>query len=43
MATPHIAGLIAYLIAAEGYLPPAQMIQKIQNYAVHDGLSGVRK
>jgi hypothetical protein len=41
MATPHVAGLIAYLITAEGYLPPANMIQKIQSYAVKDGLSNM--
>jgi len=41
MATPHVAGLIAYLITAEGYLPPATMIQKIQAYSAKNALSNM--
>jgi subtilisin family serine protease len=43
MATPHVAGLIAYLISAEGNLAPASMIEKIQEYSVKDALSDVRE
>ena len=45
MATPHVVGLIAYLITAEGYIPPANMIQKIQAYSAKNALSnmGVRE
>jgi len=43
MATPHVAGLIAYLITAEGYLPPANMIQKIQAYSAKNALSNIRE
>lgn len=36
MAAPHISGLVAYFIALEGNLPPADMITKIQALAVPD-------
>ena len=41
MATPHVAGLIAYLIRAEGNLPPAAVIKKIQDYSVKGALSNM--
>ncbi|KIL60985.1 hypothetical protein M378DRAFT_26290 [Amanita muscaria Koide BX008] len=36
MAAPHISGLVAYFIALEGNLPPADMITKVQALAVPD-------
>ncbi|KAF9031930.1 serine protease [Panaeolus papilionaceus] len=43
MATPHIAGLIAYLICLEGNITPAAMSTKIKNYALKSVISGIRK
>jgi len=45
MAAPHVAGLMAYLISAEGKpnVTPADMIQKIRNYAVKGALSDLRE
>jgi len=45
MATPHITGLIAYLISANGggKIAPADMITMIQDLAEKDVLLGVRK
>lgn len=45
MATPHIAGLIAYLISANGgdKIPPADMIKMIRDLGQRDVLVGVRK
>jgi cerevisin len=43
MATPHVAGTIAYLIGNEGNLPPAEMANKLNSLAVSGVLSGIRK
>lgn len=43
MASPHVAGLMAYLISAEGKTSPYNMIQKIRNYAVKGALSDLRE
>ncbi|KDR67404.1 hypothetical protein GALMADRAFT_130422 [Galerina marginata CBS 339.88] len=41
MATPHVAGLIAYLIGKDGNLSPADMSAKLQAYSVKDALTGL--
>ncbi|KAG6831207.1 hypothetical protein H0H87_005923 [Tephrocybe sp. NHM501043] len=41
-ATPHISGLVAYLIALQGELTPAQMRDKVQNLALTDALENIR-
>ncbi|PFH60346.1 hypothetical protein XA68_11088 [Ophiocordyceps unilateralis] len=41
MAAPHIAGLGAYLAAAEGITEPAAICSRIQELATKDVLSGV--
>ncbi|KAF9031932.1 serine protease [Panaeolus papilionaceus] len=41
MATPHVAGLIAYLICLEGNVTPAAMSTKIKYYAIQGSLSGI--
>lgn len=43
MATPHVVGLIAYLISAEGNIPTAAMSAKLQGLAKKDVLSGIRE
>lgn len=43
MATPHVAGAIAYLIAKDGNLPPAEMAAELNSLAVYGALSGVRE
>lgn len=43
MASPHVAGLVAYLLAAEGNISPDAMIKKVQDYALKDKLSGIRE
>jgi len=43
MATPHVAGLIAYFIRALGNLPPADMIKEIQAYSAKNALSNIRE
>jgi len=43
MASPHVAGLVAYLLTAEGKISPDAMIKKVQDYALVDKLSGVRE
>ncbi|KAH9485833.1 Cuticle-degrading protease [Psilocybe cubensis] len=40
-ATPHVAGLIAYLISKEGNLSPAEMSAKLQTYSVKGALTGL--
>ncbi|KAG6810301.1 hypothetical protein H0H92_012502 [Tricholoma furcatifolium] len=42
MATPHISGLIAYLITLEGSLTPAQMKSRINTLALNNVLANVR-
>ncbi|PFH47216.1 hypothetical protein AMATHDRAFT_6996 [Amanita thiersii Skay4041] len=41
MATPHVAGLVAYLIALQGNISPAAMSTKIQSLAVKGVLSSI--
>ena len=42
-ATPHVAGLVAYLIGLSGNLTPAAMSAKIQSLSVKGVLTGIRK
>ena len=42
MASPHIAGLGAYLLGLEGPLSPADLSAKIVELGTHDVISGVR-
>ncbi|KAH6910894.1 serine protease [Coprinopsis sp. MPI-PUGE-AT-0042] len=41
MATPHVAGLVAYLIAKDGNISPAAMETKVRNLAAVGYLSGL--
>ncbi|KAJ3514772.1 hypothetical protein NLJ89_g2171 [Agrocybe chaxingu] len=41
MATPHVAGLVAYLISKEGDASPAEMETKIKAYALNGILTGI--
>ena len=41
-ATPHVTGLIAYLIAKEGNLSTSAMRSKIQTLSLKGVLSGIR-
>ena len=43
MATPHITGLIAYLLKAEGPRTPDAMSKRLQELALKDVLTGVRE
>ncbi len=43
MATPHVVGLIAYLISVDGDISPAEMSAKLQGLAKKDVLSGIRE
>lgn len=43
MATPHISGLIAYLIAKDGNLSPADMTTKLQSLTLKDLLLDIRE
>ncbi|KAM6496368.1 Peptidase S8/S53 domain containing protein [Amanita muscaria] len=42
MATPHVSGLVAYLIALQRNLSPAEMISQVQNLAVGGILNSIR-
>lgn len=41
MATPHIAGLAAYLIALEGPRSPAALCQRIQSLSTKNVITNV--
>lgn len=41
MATPHIAGLGAYLAGLEGFSNPQALCSRIQELAAADVLSGI--
>ncbi|KDR86145.1 hypothetical protein GALMADRAFT_261704 [Galerina marginata CBS 339.88] len=41
MATPHIAGLIAYLIGLQGNITPASMSTKLKSLSVKSVLTGI--
>jgi cerevisin len=43
MATPHIAGLVAYLISQNGNQSPAAISNLIKSLATKDVLSGIRE
>ena len=43
MATPHVAGIVAYLIAKDGNLTPAAMASKLISMSISGAVSGVRK
>ncbi|KAG6823026.1 hypothetical protein H0H92_011678, partial [Tricholoma furcatifolium] len=43
MATPHISGLVAYLIAYQGNVSPADMAANIQSMDLQNVLTDVRK
>lgn len=42
MATPHIAGLIAYLISVNGNSTPAAMSTSLKSLATKNALSSIR-
>lgn len=42
MATPHVAGVVAYLISKDGNVSPAAMETKIKNLATKNAISGIR-
>jgi cerevisin len=42
MATPHIAGLVAYLISVNGNASPASISSQIQSLSTKSALSGIR-
>ncbi|KAH6897978.1 serine protease [Coprinopsis sp. MPI-PUGE-AT-0042] len=41
MATPHVAGLVAYLIAKDGNASPAELSEKIRSLSVKGALSSI--
>ncbi|KAJ3497156.1 hypothetical protein NLJ89_g10387 [Agrocybe chaxingu] len=41
MATPHVAGLVAYLIKRDGNISPAAMRTRLQNSSVKNAISGI--
>ena len=43
MATPHIAGLIAYLIRLQGNITPAAMSTKLKSLSLKGVLTGIRQ
>ena len=43
MSTPHVSGLVAYLLGLDSSLSPAQVEATIKNKALPDVLFGVRK
>lgn len=42
MSSAHVAGLVAYLIAKDGNVSPAEMSEKIKGLAVKRAIIGVR-
>ena len=42
-ATPHVAGLIAYLIGRDGNATPAAITTKLQSLSTKGALSGIRE
>lgn len=43
MATPHVSGLVAYLLGLDSTLSPAQVETTIKNQALNNVISGVRE
>lgn len=41
MATPHVSGLVAYLLATEGHCSPDEMKKRLQNHAIKGALKGI--
>ena len=41
LATPHVAGLVAYFMAKDGVRGPAQSLSKLQQWASSRLISGV--
>ncbi|KAJ3508472.1 hypothetical protein NLJ89_g5739 [Agrocybe chaxingu] len=41
MASPHVAGLVAYFVKKDGNITPAAMRTKIQNLAIRNAISGI--
>jgi len=41
MASPHIAGLAAYLMAKDGKIAPADMCKKIQTLSTKDAITSI--
>jgi subtilisin family serine protease len=41
MASPHIAGLAAYLMAKDGKIAPADLCKKIQTLATRDLVTSI--
>lgn len=42
MATPHVAGLVAYLINKDGNTSPTAMVTKLYNLSLKNVLSYIR-
>ena len=43
MATPHVAGFVAYLLGSDSTLTPAQIAEIIKERSLEDVLGGVRE
>ena len=43
MATPHVSGLVAYLLGLDSSLSPAEVEATIKNQALNNVISGVRE
>ena len=43
MATPHVAGLVAYLLGLDSTLSPAEVETTLKNQALSNVLTGVRE
>ena len=43
MSTPHVAGLVAYLISVNGNVAPDAMQELVKSLSVKDALTGLRK
>lgn len=43
MATPHVAGLVAYLLSVNGNVSPATMQSNIKSLSTKNALTGIRE
>jgi len=43
MATPHVSGLVAYILGLDSSLSPAQVDAAIKQQALNNVISGVRE
>jgi subtilisin family serine protease len=41
MATPHVAGLAAYILALEGKISPAALSSRLQTLATKNAITGL--